>query len=107
MCCIALYCIVLYCIILYYIVFYRIVLNCTVLNSNFLTNLFNYLIKRIGGVPAILLLLDLHSGYCDLHRVAAVVLLRMLQECDHVNMEIAANQGIRILLESLRKGEQV
>jgi hypothetical protein len=58
----------------------------------------------LGGVPAILLLLDLHSGYCDLHRVAVVVLLRMLQECDYVNKEIAANQGIRILLESLKKG---
>ena len=71
----------------------------------FLTKRINDIIKWIGGVPAILLLLDLHSGYCDLHRVAAVVLLRMLQECDYVNMEIASNQGIRILLESLRKGE--
>ena len=63
--------------------------------------------KIVGGVPAILLLLDLHSDYCELHRVAAVVLLRMLQECDYVNKEIAANQGIRILLKSLRKGEHL
>lgn len=82
-------------------------LNCTVLSKCFLTNRINDLTKLIGGVSAILLLLDLHPGYCDLLRVAAVVLLRMLQECDYVNMEITSNQGIRILLESLRKGEQL
>ena len=57
-----------------------------------------------GGVPIILLLLDLHPGYADLHRVAAVVLLRMLQESAHVGREITCNEGIRILLKSLEKG---
>ena len=42
--------------------------------------------------------------YVDLHRVAAVVLLRMLQESAHVGREIACQEGIRILLKSLEKG---
>ena len=57
-----------------------------------------------GGVAAILPLLDLHPSYPDFHRVAAVVLLRMLQESSHVVREIASNDGIRILLKSLDKG---
>ncbi len=57
-----------------------------------------------GGVPIILLLLDMHPSYADLHRVAAVVLLRMLQESTHVGREITCNEGVRILLKSLEKG---
>jgi hypothetical protein len=57
-----------------------------------------------GGVPAILSLLDAHPNYADLHRVAAVVLLRMLQESVHVGREIAAQEGVRILLKSLERG---
>ena len=57
-----------------------------------------------GGVPIILSLLDIHPLYADLHRVAAVVLLRMLQESAHVGREIANHDGIRILLTSLEKG---
>ena len=57
-----------------------------------------------GGVPAILSLLDAHSNYADLHRVAAVVLLRMLQESVQVGREIAAQEGVRILLKSLERG---
>ena len=57
-----------------------------------------------GGVASILPLLDLHPAYPDFHRVAAVVLLRMLQESSHVVREIASNDGIRILLKSLDKG---
>jgi hypothetical protein len=57
-----------------------------------------------GGVPVILSLLDLHAAYADLHRVAAVVLLRMLQESAHVGREIACQEGVRILLKSLDKG---
>ena len=59
----------------------------------------------IGGVPVILSLLDLHANYADLHRVAAVVLLRMLQESVHVGREIATQEGVRILLKSLEKGK--
>ncbi len=57
-----------------------------------------------GGVPIILSLLDLHPLYADLHRVAAVVLLRMLQESSHVAREICCHEGVRILLYSLEKG---
>eukprot|EP01038_Epipyxis_sp_PR26KG_P005033 gene5033-7023_t len=57
-----------------------------------------------GGVPIILSLLDAHPLYSDLHRVAAVVLLRMLQESAHVGREISSHEGIRILLNSLEKG---
>ena len=57
-----------------------------------------------GGVPIILTLLDLHPHYSDLHRVAAVVLLRMLQESAHVGREICCNEGVRILLTSLEQG---
>jgi hypothetical protein len=57
-----------------------------------------------GGVPIILSLLDLHPHYSDLHRVAAVVLLRMLQESAHVGREICCNDGVRILLNSLEQG---
>lgn len=57
-----------------------------------------------GGVPIILSLLDAHSMYSDLHRVAAVVLLRMLQESTHVGREITCHEGVRILLNSLEKG---
>lgn len=57
-----------------------------------------------GGVPIILSLLDVHPLYSDLHRVAAVVLLRMLQESAHVGREITCNDGVRILLYSLEKG---
>jgi len=57
-----------------------------------------------GGVPVILSLLDTHPSYSDLHRVAAVVLLRMLQESAHVGREITANEGVRVLLKSLEKG---
>mmetsp|Transcript_30046 Transcript_30046/g.32736 ORF Transcript_30046/g.32736 Transcript_30046/m.32736 type:complete len:2016 (+) Transcript_30046:56-6103(+) len=57
-----------------------------------------------GGVPIILSLLDLHPHYSDLHRVAAVVLLRMLQESAHVGREICCNDGVRILLTSLEQG---
>lgn len=57
-----------------------------------------------GGVGVILALLDLHPMYSDLHRVAAVVLLRMLQESTHVGREIVCQDGIRILLASLEKG---
>ena len=57
-----------------------------------------------GGVPTILPLLDIHPSYADLHRVAAVVLLRMLQESSHVAREITCNDGVRILLKSLEKG---
>ena len=57
-----------------------------------------------GGVPVILSLLDMHANYADLHRVAAVVLLRMLQESVHVGREIATQEGVRILLKSLEKG---
>lgn len=58
----------------------------------------------LGGVPVILSLLDMHANYADLHRVAAVVLLRMLQESVHVGREIATQEGVRILLKSLEKG---
>ena len=54
-----------------------------------------------GGVSIILTLLDLHPSYADLHRVAAVVILRMLQGSSHVGREITCNEGIRILLKSL------
>jgi hypothetical protein len=57
-----------------------------------------------GGVPIILSLLDAHPLYSDLHRVAAVVLLRMLQESAHVGREITCHEGVRILLNSLEKG---
>jgi hypothetical protein len=57
-----------------------------------------------GGVPIILTLLDLHPHYSDLHRVAAVVLLRMLQESHHVGREICCHEGVRILLNSLEQG---
>eukprot|EP01033_Poteriospumella_lacustris_P001269 gene1270-924_t len=57
-----------------------------------------------GGVPVILSLLDLHPLYSDLHRVAAVVLLRMLQESSQVGREICSHEGVRILLYSLEKG---
>ena len=57
-----------------------------------------------GGVPTILVLLDLHPAYSDLHRVAAVVLLRMLQESAHVAREIVCHEGIRIMLKSLDAG---
>jgi hypothetical protein len=57
-----------------------------------------------GGVPIILALLDAHPLYSDLHRVAAVVLLRMLQESAHVGREITCHEGVRILLNSLEKG---
>lgn len=57
-----------------------------------------------GGVPVILSLLDHHPVYADLHRVAAVVLLRMLQESSHVGKEICCHEGVRILLNSLEKG---
>ena len=57
-----------------------------------------------GGVPIILSLLDVHPLYSDLHRVAAVVLLRMLQESKHVGREITCHEGVRILLTSLEKG---
>ena len=57
-----------------------------------------------GGVMSILPLLDLHPSYADFHRVAAVVLLRMLQESTHVVREITSNEGIRILLKSLDRG---
>jgi hypothetical protein len=46
----------------------------------------------------------MHPSYADLHRVAAVVLLRMLQESTHVGREITCNEGVRILLKSLEKG---
>lgn len=59
---------------------------------------------QAGGVPIILSLLDTHPSYSDLHRVAAVVLLRMLQESTHVGREITSNEGVRILLKSLEKG---
>ena len=52
----------------------------------------------------ILSLLDLHAAYADLHRVAAVVLLRMLQESTYVGRDIATQDGVRILLKSLEKG---
>jgi len=57
-----------------------------------------------GGVPIILSLLDVHASYADLHRVAAVVILRMVQESAHVGREITANEGVRVLLKSLEKG---
>jgi cytosolic carboxypeptidase protein 2/3 len=61
-------------------------------------------IAQAGGVMIILPLLDLHSAYSDLHRVAAVVLLRMLQESTQVVRDIIAHEGVRILLKSLEKG---
>lgn len=61
-------------------------------------------IALAGGVPIILSLLDAHPSYADLHRVAAVVLLRMLQESTHVGREITCNEGVRVLLKSLEKG---
>ena len=57
-----------------------------------------------GGVSIILSLLDVHPTYSDLHRVAAVVILRMLQESSHVGREITCNEGVRIFLKSLEKG---
>jgi len=57
-----------------------------------------------GGVAIILSLLDTHPSYADLHRVAAVVILRMLQESTHVGREITCNEGVRIFLKSLDKG---
>ena len=57
-----------------------------------------------GGVAIILSLLDVHPAYADLHRVAAVVILRMLQESTHVGREITCNEGVRIFLKSLEKG---
>ena len=57
-----------------------------------------------GGVAIILSLLDIHASYADLHRVAAVVILRMLQESAHVGREITCNEGVRIFLKSLEKG---
>lgn len=61
-------------------------------------------IALAGGVMIILPLLDIHSAYSDLHRVAAVVLLRMLQESSQVIRDIISNEGVRILLKSLDKG---
>ena len=61
-------------------------------------------IALAGGVVIILSLLDLHPSYADFHRVAAVVLLRMLQETPAIAREITANDGVRILLKSLDKG---
>ena len=52
-----------------------------------------------GGVSIILSLLDTHPSYSDLHRVAAVVILRMLQESSHVAREITCNEGVRIFLK--------
>lgn len=60
-----------------------------------------------GGVGIIMSLLDEHPTYADLHRVAAVVILRMLQETPTVAREITSNEGIRILLKSLDKGGAV
>jgi hypothetical protein len=60
-----------------------------------------------GGVGIIMSLLDEHPAYADLHRVAAVVILRMLQETPTVAREITSNEGIRILLKSLDKGGAV
>jgi hypothetical protein len=57
-----------------------------------------------GGVSFILSLLDLHPGHSDLHRVAAVVVLRMLQESAHIGREIVNHDGVRIMLKSLDKG---
>jgi cytosolic carboxypeptidase protein 2/3 len=57
-----------------------------------------------GGVAIILSLLDVHPSYADLHRVAAVVILRMLQESTHVGREITCNDGVRIFLKSLERG---
>ena len=57
-----------------------------------------------GGIPIILNLLDIHPTFTDLHRVAAVVLLRMLQESSYVGREIAAHNGMRVLLYSLENG---
>jgi cytosolic carboxypeptidase protein 2/3 len=57
-----------------------------------------------GGVQIILNLLDIHPSFIALHRVAAVVLLRMLQESNHVSREIPAYDGVRILLQSLSSG---
>jgi hypothetical protein len=61
-------------------------------------------IALAGGVPIILSLLDTHPSYADLHRVAAVVLLRMLQESAHVARDITSNEGVRILLKSVERG---
>ena len=57
-----------------------------------------------GGVSCILNLIAVHSTYADLHRVAFVVLLRMLQESVHVSRDIVQFDGVRILLESLNAG---
>jgi hypothetical protein len=61
-------------------------------------------IALAGGVIIILSLLDIHPSFADFHRVAAVVLLRMLQETPIVSREITSNEGVRILLKSLDKG---
>ena len=61
-------------------------------------------ISYAGGVAAILHVLHLHPSFVDLHRVAFVVLLRMLQESVHVARDIVQTEGVRVLLESLNAG---
>lgn len=59
-------------------------------------------ISQQGGVGLIISLIDFHSTYSELHRVAAVVLLRMLQEnSSNVGKDIVTNDGVRVLLQAL------
>ena len=61
-------------------------------------------ISYSGGVASILHILHLHPSFVDLHRVAFVVLLRMLQESVHVARDMVQVEGVRVLLESLNAG---
>ena len=89
-------------------VYFNIVAMLTYLNNMYVCISHSYEsswpIHHSGGVPVILSLLDLHATYADLHRVAAVVLLRMLQESTYVGRDIATQEGVRILLKSLERG---
>lgn len=62
-------------------------------------------IAYAGGVSMILNLVEIHLEFSELHRVSAVVLLRMLQESSiHVGKEVCNSDGVRILLLSLGGG---
>lgn len=45
--------------------------------------------------------------FSALHRIAAVVLLRMLQESAHVAREIVLHNGVKIFLRSLDQGKSI
>lgn len=57
-------------------------------------------IAQAGGVRVLLPILRHHPNQTDLHRVAAVVLLRMLQEAP-VAVDMARNKGVPLMLNML------